>query len=70
MINELKLNVNENCNESMQYKNTMESNIKEENIRVSHKFFPCHAMIEFNWLCLYKHTGLSISRLCHRFQSP
>ena len=31
LINELKLNVNENCNASMQYKNTMESNIKEEN---------------------------------------
>ena len=31
LINELELNVNENCNASMQYKNTMESNIKEEN---------------------------------------
>ncbi|CAD1468541.1 unnamed protein product, partial [Heterotrigona itama] len=34
LINELKSNVNENCNASMQYKNTMESSMKEEGLKI------------------------------------
>ena len=48
MINELKLNVNENCNASMQYKNTMESNIKEKNKKTAHSLINVNLLDMFH----------------------
>lgn len=51
------------------YSHFLHKNVQMTYIRMSHKFLSHNTMNDFNWLFLYKHACLSISRLWLQFQS-